>query len=136
MSHTRIHQIWLEMKGRCNNKNNARYSRYGGRGIKVCDEWEHDFVSFYNWALSNGYRDELTIDRINNDLGYTPDNCRWVDNKTQARNRSSNVNITIGNSCRTLTEWCEIFDLDYKCVIARYNRNSFISLDELFRPTK
>lgn len=131
--HLRIHETWSGMKARCNDPNNTRYSDYGARGIRVCDEWENDFFAFYSWAMENGYSDDLTIDRIDNNKGYSPENCRWVDNKTQARNRRTNINITIGNTTKTLTEWCEVFDLPYKRVYARYVRNNNISLDELFR---
>ena len=132
MSHTRPYEIWQGIKGRCYNKNDVRYSRYGGRGITVCEEWREDFSSFYKWALANGYRDDLTIDRIDNDKGYSPDNCRWADQETQSRNRASNVFIRIGNATKTLTEWCEIFELEYKTVYARYRRNGFIGINELF----
>lgn len=74
----RIYNIWSGMKARCNNPNNPAYYRYGGRGIKVCMEWENSFGAFYAWAMAHGYTDELTIDRINNDRGYSPDNCQWV----------------------------------------------------------
>lgn len=129
---TRLYQIWVGLKGRCFNIHNARYQRYGGRGISVCDEWRNDFSAFHDWAISNGYADDLTIDRINNDGDYCPENCRWTTVKEQCRNRSSNINITIGNSTRTLTEWCEIFELDSAKINSRYNRNGFISIDELF----
>lgn len=131
--HIRIHSIWSSMKGRCYNTNDARYSDYGGRGITVCDEWRNDFFAFYSWAMENGYSDDMTIDRIDNDRGYSPENCRWVDNRTQARNRRTNINITIGNATKTLTEWCEIFELPYSQIHARYERNGFISLDDLFK---
>lgn len=132
MSHTRSYEIWQGMKGRCYNPHDARYDRYGGRGIKVCEEWRENFSAFYDWALANGYSDDLTIDRIDNDKDYTPENCRWADTKTQSRNRASNIKITIGNATKTLTEWCEIFELDYKTIVARYHRNGFIGIDELF----
>ena len=123
MSHTRPYEIWLGMKKRCYNQNDARYDMYGGRGITVCDEWLHDFSAFYSWAISHGYSDELTIDRIDNDKGYSPENCRWADAKTQCRNRSTNIRIKIGNASKTLMEWCEIFELDYSTIHARYERN-------------
>lgn len=124
------------MKGRCYNPNDPVYKNWGGRGIEVCDEWRNDFACFYKWAVENGYKEDLTIDRINNDGNYTPKNCRWASPKQQARNRRSNINITIGNTTKTLTEWCELFDLPYKTVNARYKRminTGQISLDKLFK---
>lgn len=131
-SGTRLYEIWQSMKSRCNNPNNARYARYGGRGIRVCDEWMNDFSAFYQWANANGYREDLTIDRIDNDGDYDPSNCRWASGKEQSRNRSTNVDIKIGNSTRTLTEWCEIFEVDSKTIFARYYRNPDIRIDDLF----
>ena len=122
------------MKKRCYNPHDARYDRYGGRGITVCDEWRNDFKAFYKWALENGYADNLTIDRIDNNKGYFPDNCRWADAETQCRNRVSNINITIGNATKTLTEWCEIFELDYSTIHARYMHDKFKGIDYLFNP--
>lgn len=131
-SGTRIYHTWQGIKRRCENPNDARYLRYGGRGIKVCDEWKHSFEAFWEWALKNGYKDNLTIDRINNDGDYCPDNCRWADTETQCNNRESNIKIKIGNTTKSLLEWCKIFDVDYSAVHARYERNGFISIDDLF----
>lgn len=86
LTNHRVYKIWDGMKQRCNNKNNAHYKDYGERNISVCNEWENNFLSFYNWSLENGYKDNLTIDRENNDLGYHPNNCRWVERTTQSRN--------------------------------------------------
>ena len=129
---TRLYSIWMGIKQRCYNENNARYGRYGGRGIKVCEEWKNNYISFHDWALSNGYSDELTIDRIDNDGDYCPANCRWANAKEQSNNRSTNVNIKIGNATKTLTQWCEIFEIDINKTHARYERNGFISIDDLF----
>ena len=132
MSGTRIYETWQDMKRRCYNKQNVRYNRYGGRGIKVCEEWLNNFQSFYDWAIRNGYSDDLTIDRIDNDGNYEPSNCRWSTVKEQCNNRSSNINITIGNATKSLMCWCEIFNVDYKKVYARYKRNGYEGIDRLF----
>lgn len=135
-SGTRLYQIWLGIRKRCFNEKDARYMDYGGRGITVCDEWKNDFVPFYEWALSNGYSDDLTIERIDNNKGYAPNNCRWATIKEQCQNRRSNILITIGNTTKNLTQWCEMFNLDSKMVFARYHRmtgNGDFDLDELFK---
>lgn len=86
-SNTRLAHIWYMMRARCNCKTNPAYENYGGRGIKVCNEWDKSFDAFYKWAMSNGYSDNLSIDRINNDGNYEPSNCRWATEKIQANNR-------------------------------------------------
>lgn len=83
---TRLHRIWMGIKARCLCVGQTSYNIYGGRGINVCDEWLN-YVHFKKWALCNGYREGLEVDRINNDLGYAPTNCRWVDHKTNSRNK-------------------------------------------------
>ena len=100
---TRLYKIWINMKDRVFKTKNKRYSDYGGRGITICDEWKNDFMSFYNWAMSNGYSDELSNDRIDNDGNYEPNNCRWVSSNIQNRNKRISKNNTSGFkgvSCR------------------------------------
>lgn len=83
----RLYRIWDGMIGRCERPSQKGYARYGARGITVCDEWRYNYVAFRTWAYKNGYRDDLTIDRINGDLGYCPENCRWATYKEQVANR-------------------------------------------------
>lgn len=87
MRHTRLYRILHDMKNRCYRKSYHAFNHYGGRGITVCDEWLNSFEAFRDWALANGYADNLTIDRIDNDKGYSPDNCRWVTMAEQNRNK-------------------------------------------------
>ena len=86
-SNTRLYGIWRGIKRRCLNPNYHHFKNYGGRGITVCDEWLESFKSFYDWAMSNGYQDDLSIDRIDNDKGYDPSNCRWVTMAEQNKNK-------------------------------------------------
>lgn len=111
LTNTRIYNTWWNIKRRCYNKNNKHYKNYGGRGIKVCDEWldkETGFMNFYNWAMKNGYSDDLSIDRINVHGNYEPNNCRWVDNVTQQNNRRTNRYISYKGEIRTLTQWSRL----------------------------
>lgn len=94
LSGTRIYKTWKDMKARCYNQNNKDYKNYNGRGISVCEAWRNDFKSFHDWAMSNNYSDNLTIDRIDNDGNYEPSNCRWVDRSTQSQNRRYAKNKT------------------------------------------
>lgn len=86
-SQTRLYRIWSCMKTRVGNPSRKQYSDYGGRGISICTEWKDNFTAFRDWAMKNGYRDDLTIDRIDNDRGYYPDNCKWSTRKEQTMNR-------------------------------------------------
>ena len=87
LSNTKLFYVWQDMKGRCNNPNHHAYKDYGGRGIKICDEWQNDFMSFYTWAINNVYKEKLTIDRKNNNGNYEPNYCRWTTMKIQCQNR-------------------------------------------------
>ena len=101
---TPLYNKWCAMKERCSNPHNKKYSRYGGRGIKVCDEWL-DFTKFRDWCLSNGYSQELTIDRIDNDGNYEPANCRFVSRAEQNRNYSRNHKITHNGKTLCIADW-------------------------------
>jgi len=103
----RLYVIWRNMKSRCYNRSHKSYKDYGGRGITVCDEWINDYKEFRNWAKVNGYSKELTIDRIDNDGNYNPDNCRWASVSCQQRNKRSNVYVLYGNETLTKAEVME-----------------------------
>lgn len=119
---TRLYSIYNNMLTRCNNPNSTHYHRYGGRGIKVCGEWENSFESFYKWATSNGYSETLTLDRHDNDGNYEPSNCRWRTVREQTLNTSRNHLIEFGGEIKPLTKWCSEFDINPKTVRDRLSR--------------
>lgn len=123
MTNTRLHEIHSGMLKRCYNQNSKPYKNYGARGIKVCDEWKNDFKTFYDWAMINGYQDNLTIDRIDVNGNYCPENCRWVNKTTQARNTRNNHFITYNNETHCLSEWAEILNISYRKLSRRFNRD-------------
>lgn len=113
-SNSRIYSIYQNMKDRCYNPNNERYRRYGGRGISICDEWLNDFEEFYSWAMKNGYKDDLSIDRIDNDGNYEPANCRWATHIIQANNKSTNVHLFYKGEEYTRAELSRELGIDYE----------------------
>ena len=115
---SRLYNIWKHMKSRCNNPKDAKYHNYGGRGVEVCKEW-NDFIPFYEWAILNGYQDDLEIDRINNDGNYCPSNCRWVTRKVQCNNFSRNRLITYNGETRTMQEWSELLGVNKSTMSTR-----------------
>lgn len=115
----RLYSIWVNMKARCNNKQGRDYHKYGGRGIQVCEEWQKDYTVFREWALAHGYQDNLTIDRIDNNGNYCPENCRWTTTKVQNNNQRSNILITYNNEIHTLQQWSEILSIKYTTLYRR-----------------
>ena len=119
---TRLHSLWRGMLKRCNPSNNKfAIERYAARGIGVSEEWR-DCVVFKAWAMANGYADNLSLDRIDNECGYSAENCRWADRTTQARNRRSSRFITLAGETKTLSEWCELYGLSSSVVVTRLAR--------------
>lgn len=121
----RLYRVWQGMKERCYNKNNKAYKSYGGKGIKVCPEWEHNYLCFKAWAYENGYDDnahylKCTLDRIDNGKDYSPDNCRWVyDFKEQCRHKTTNNLISYNGETHCLQEWAEILGIHYSALAQR-----------------
>lgn len=107
------------MKMRCYNQNNKSYKDYGARGITVCDDWLHSLKAFYDWSMSNGYKKGLTLDRIDNNKGYYPENCRWVTRKTQNINKRNNVNFTYEGKTQCLKMWAKELNIPYAKLYAR-----------------
>ena len=121
-SKTRIYKIWIGIKKRCYNKNCKSYENYGGRGIRVCEEWENDYEAFKKWSLENGYNDLLTVDRVNVDGDYSPENCRWVNHHVQANNTRSNRLITFNGKTQTLSDWASEYNINYSTLFSRLYR--------------
>jgi len=118
---SRLYRIWTNIKSRCYNKNVDAYKNYGGRGIKLCDEWKN-YIVFRKWSIENGYNDDLTIDRINNDGDYCPFNCRWVSRKIQSNNTRSNTLITVCGETHNISEWSRIKNIKPATIINRIKR--------------
>lgn len=113
MSNTRLYRTWKSMRNRCNNPNNKYYYCYGGKGIRVCDEW-NVFENFQNWALMNGYTESMTIERIDTSKNYEPQNCTWIKMDEQSKNKSSNRIVTINGETHIISEWCKIKGISYQ----------------------
>lgn len=126
-SKSRLYSIWKGMMGRCYNPKAAAYSNYGGRGIHVCDEWHgaDGVIKFSEWAETHGYEDSLTLDRIDNDGDYRPDNCRWATISQQSNNKRNNHRITINDQTHTIAEWESITGLNRKTIKRRIYEYGF-----------
>lgn len=126
LRNSRLYGVWANIKQRCYNPKNSHYHVYGKKGIKMCDEWKNDFMSFYNWAMSNGYDEnakfgECTIDRIDNNGNYEPSNCRWINMKQQALNTSRNHLLELNGKKHTVYEWSIITGIDLNTLLKRIN---------------
>lgn len=124
LSKTRIYHLFQNMKLRCSDEKSESYKNYGGRGIRVCEEWsgKGGFEKFYAWALENGYSDELTIDRIDVDGDYSPENCRWTDWNTQYNNTTKSVKLTYNGKTQTAAQWAKELGLDRHTIYGRIKR--------------
>lgn len=129
---SRLYGIWTGMKQRCTNTKDPRYDDYGGRGISVCDDWSK-FENFRDWALEHGYSDNLSIDRHDNDLGYSPDNCRWSDRVTQQNNRRNSHYFTYAGETKTITEWSRHLGVSYSTLWYRVERGDLHDFEEYYK---
>jgi hypothetical protein len=124
---TRLYRIWRNMRTRCENPNDYHFKFYGERGIAVCNEWQ-TFEPFYEWAMTNGYCDNLTIDRINNDGNYEPNNCRWVTQREQSNNTRKKRLLTYNGVTLSMADWAYIFDI--RPISLAYRLNHGWSIDK------
>jgi DNA-binding CsgD family transcriptional regulator len=119
MKNTKLYHVWQSMKDRCNNPNSKSFKDYGQKGIMVCGEWLDDFINFYNWSVSNGYSEGLSIDRINNEGNYDPYNCRWATSIVQNNNKSSNRHIFYNGEIHSIAEWERLLGFKKNTLYAR-----------------
>lgn len=128
----RAYGIWKHMLKRCYNQEDGGYDYYGKRGIRVCDEWQNSYESFRDWSLANRYADDLSLDRIDNDGNYTPENCRWVDHYTQMNNTRRSRHISYKNISHTISEWSRILGVHKATLRDRINRGDMSDFDNYF----
>ena len=122
MSDTRMYKIWCDIKSRCNHEYDTNYNNYGGRGIRVCDEWDNDFMAFYDWSIVHGYNDKLTIDRIDVNGNYDPSNCRWISFYDQQYNKRNTKYYEYNGDMITIYDIMKITGLKYNTIKTRLNR--------------
>lgn len=138
MSNTRIFGIWEKMRQRCKNQNDKYYSQYGGRGISVCMEWDSSFEKFYQWSVDNGYSDNLSIERIDVNGNYCPENCSWIPMSEQPRNRTNTIRVFYNGKEWCLRTLCGHLGFPYRSAYRRYSRwkkaGKVFSTKDLFAP--
>lgn len=135
LSYDRIYREWLNMRQRCQNEKHISYKDYGGRGIKVCDEWDNSFLAFHDWAMVNGYNDSLSIDRIDVDGNYEPSNCQWITMKEQQSNKRNNVFLTYCGETKSVSEWSKITGISISTLNSR-RRKGWSEKDCIEKPVK
>jgi hypothetical protein len=124
MTNTPLHHVWNSAKRRCEKENNHAYKNYGARGIYMCEEWRENFLAFYEWARANGYKEGLSLDRIDNDGPYSPENCRWVTAREQNRNSRNTRHLTLNGETKCITEWAEKYNMKASALVKRLARMS------------
>ena len=124
--------VWTQMRQRCDNPQNHAYKWYGGRGIKVCEEWKSDFVPFYDWAMNNGWHKGLTVDRIDGNKDYCPENCRLVTHEVQQNNRRNNIIIEHEGVKDTISGWAKRTGISRNLIASRYRRGE--NADRILSP--
>lgn len=133
---TRLYKIWRGMRSRCYNQNLSNYKYYGERGIKVCKEWRNSYKEFYQWAQANGYQDNLTIDRIDNNGNYCPENCHWANRAEQSLNKSSNHILTFKGKAQTIKEWADELNIKYGTLRTRVDAYNWSTEKALTTPVE
>lgn len=134
--HSRLYSIWANMKNRCHLESSTEYKRYGARGIHVCPEWRDNFQTFYNWAMENGYQDNLTLERIENNGNYEPANCRWATTKEQNRNTRRTRYLTYGGKTQCIADWADETGLSQSLIRQRIEKLHWSIEKTLTTPVK
>lgn len=135
LSKTRIYRIWKGIKRRCSKDTVKHWEDYGGRGISMCDEWKEDFMSFYKWSMNNGYKECLSIDRIDVNGNYEPSNCRWATQKQQSRNKRGTIRVLYRDELMPLMDACEKIGISEDVVLSRMKRGAS-GEEALLKPVK
>lgn len=135
MSNSKLYHVYYGVLYRCTKENSKAFKHYGGRGISICDEWKNSFESFNQWAITNGYEEGLTIERIDNNGNYEPTNCKWIPQSEQVNNRRTNIYATINGETKTLKEWSRISGISYTTLRSRKMRYKWDDADLLSKPT-
>lgn len=134
LSKSRIYNIYCYMKSRCYNKNNARYKNYGGRGIKICDEWLNNFMNFYNWSMGNGYNDTLSIERIDVNGDYEPNNCKWITLQEQSYNKQNSRIYIVNGEKKCLQQLAIEYNITYSTLRQRVVKKGMPIMEALTKP--